>query len=225
MASYEKDYMGKISWSRLQCGGAMPLFGSDIKTDHPICVRINKAEIDRTTSSYNCDAAIFEHHRPFIEVMLTPVQWAEFLTAGNCGGVPCTITQVDGKQMSSVEETNGAAEFDADFKTAFDKTAHKLAAYEKNINDILASGKTMNKTQMKDLAQNLKWAREGYLSDIDYIRTRFTEDMAGIVAKAKAEVSAYVQTHIGESQLALNIMPSNEKSETSYEELDNSKEL
>lgn len=204
--SIEKDYMGKISWSRLQCGGPIPMFGSDVKTDHPICVRINKAHIDHTMNSYNCDADIFEQHRPYIEVMLTPVQWAEFLTAGNCSGVPCTITQVDGKKMSSVEETNVASEFDADFKTAFDKTAQKLASYEKSINDMLASGKTMNKTQMKDLAQRLKWAREGYLSDIDYIRTRFTEDMASIVAKAKAEVSAYVQAHIGDKHIALSVV-------------------
>lgn len=206
----EKDYMGKISWHRIICGGARPMFGSDIKTDHPISIQISKAYISSNLREYNCDADIFEHSRPYIEVMMTPVQWAEFLTSGNTTGVPCTICSIDGKSMSPVEEKNVASEFDADFKTAFEKTATKLAACEDTICNVLSSGKTMNKTQLNELAKRLKWAREGYLSDIAYIRNRFAEDMESIVAKAKAEVSAYAQAHIGDGKIALSALGAKE---------------
>lgn len=33
--TYEKDYMGVITWGRLQCGAPQPMFGSEIKTDSP----------------------------------------------------------------------------------------------------------------------------------------------------------------------------------------------
>lgn len=40
-----KDYMGLISWNRIECGAPIPMFGSEIKTDSPVCIRICKAYI------------------------------------------------------------------------------------------------------------------------------------------------------------------------------------
>jgi hypothetical protein len=40
--TYEKDYMGVITWGRLQCGAPQPMFGSEIKTDSPVYIRISE---------------------------------------------------------------------------------------------------------------------------------------------------------------------------------------
>ena len=42
---YEKDYMGVITWGRLQCGAPQPMFGSEIKTDSPVYIRICHAVV------------------------------------------------------------------------------------------------------------------------------------------------------------------------------------
>lgn len=42
---YQKDYMGVITWGRCQCGAPQPMFGSDIKTDSPVYIRICNAYV------------------------------------------------------------------------------------------------------------------------------------------------------------------------------------
>lgn len=197
----QKDYMGMISWSKLMCGAPQAMFGSNIKTDHPIVLRISPACLSTDIREYNCDKGIYPINHPYIEVMMTPVQWAEFLTSGGSTGVPCTVSRIDKKFTSPVDDTNVAEEFDADFKTAFEKTNDKLKNQENIINDIIASGKQMSKKQMKELADNIKWIRQGYSSDVSYIRTRFTEEMADIVMKAKAEINAYAELRIGDNHV------------------------
>lgn len=44
--SNQKDYMGMISWNRLSCGAPQAMFGSEIKTDSPVCIRISRAYVD-----------------------------------------------------------------------------------------------------------------------------------------------------------------------------------
>lgn len=103
-----KDYMGTISWSRPYFGAPQPMFGSAIKTSHPVCIRIDRAKV----ICHGCDVSdtsILPDNHPFIEIEMTPLQWAEFLTCGGqAEGVPCTITKVDGHHMSRPEEENVA---------------------------------------------------------------------------------------------------------------------
>lgn len=190
-----KDYMGTISWSRLMCGAPQPMFGSEIKTDSPICIRICKAYISDYSST--TDYRVSSETPSMLEVELTPIQWAEFLTSGNIGdGVPCTITRMDGKRTSPVESRNIAKEYDELIKEKFDNFQGRIKDTEKMVKDILESGKSMNKTQMKELLHQLEFTRNNTVDSINYAKDRFREDMANVVTKSKAEVNAYAELRL-----------------------------
>ena len=78
----EEDYMGMISWSKLS-GGARPMFGTEIETANPIRLTISHAEEIRDLSRY-----WFHPKKKIVEIEMTPIQWAEFLTSGNTSGIP-----------------------------------------------------------------------------------------------------------------------------------------
>ena len=190
-----KDYMGLISWNRVQCGAPIPMFGSEIKTDSPVHIRICKAYISDYSSPTNFH--ISGEHPSHIELEMTPVQWAEFLTAGSVGdGVPCTITRIDGKHTSPVQMRNVAAEYNAHVKEKFDNFQEGIKDLEKTVQAVLDSGKPMNRTQLKDLLNSLQVVRSRTVGDIEYAYDRFKEDMANVVVKSKAEINGYAELRL-----------------------------
>lgn len=197
MSSKErKDYMGLISWNRSLCGAPHPMFGSEIKTDSPICIRICKAYISELSDATH--QRISGVHPAMIEIEMTPVQWAEFLTAGTVDdGVPCTITKIDGKPTERVQERRIVAEYDDHISAKFHNFQEGIKCAEQKIKDVLDSGKTMSKTQMRELLQMLEVHRNNSVENLDYAMDRFKEDMAKIVVNAKSEVNAYATLRLG----------------------------
>lgn len=190
----QKDYMGTISWSRLYCGAPQTLFGSEIKTSNPIVVRIDGAHIVRNGF---CDESIFPANAPYIEVEMTPVQWAEFLTSGCSGeGVPCTITRRDGKAMSRVEPRTIAEVYERAVGERFDAFQSGIKNFESQLQELVDSGKGLTKGQTRELVRQLQIFRNNTVDNLSYVRERFGEDMAKVVAKARAEVNAYAERHL-----------------------------
>lgn len=195
MKNYEempqKDYMGTISWSRSQCSDPLAMFGSEIKTTSPITIRIDRAHVVKLSE---CDYKVSADNRPYIEVELTPVQWAEFLTSGNVyGGVPCTVRRVEGKQMPKVEPTDIAEIYDVAVKERFDEFDAGMRRFEKTIEAALGEGKALTKTQLKELLHDMDCFRTNTVANVGYVKDRFVEDMGKVVAKARAEVNAYAE--------------------------------
>ena len=195
---YEKDYMGVITWGRLQCGAPQPMFGSEIKTDSPVYIRICHAVVSDMGGTPT-DKHIHGKHPAIIEVEMTPIQWAEFLTAGHVDdGVPCTITRLNGKSTSPVEMENLAYEYGQHIDEQFNDFRDGIKKFEAEIEHTLESGKSMGKTQMKELLRHMKCFRENTPANIQLAHDRFREDMAKIVAKAKAEVNSYAELRLGD---------------------------
>lgn len=192
-----KDYMGTISWSRPYFGAPQPMFGSAIKTSHPVCIRIDKAHVVRHGDA--ADTSILPDNRPYIEVEMTPLQWAEFLTCGGqAEGVPCTITKVDGKYMGKPEEESVADDYLEATNEHFDEFAEGIKRFEKELSDAIESGKPLSKTKMQEMLSNMKSFRHNSVANLDFVRTRFMEEMGNIVVKAKTEVNAYAEMHLHE---------------------------
>lgn len=195
---YQKDYMGVITWGRLQCGAPQPMFGSDIKTDSPVYIRICNAYVSDMGGTPT-DQHIHGKHPAIIEVEMTPIQWAEFLTAGHVDdGVPCTITRLNGKSMSRVEMRNVAEEYGNRINEKFEDFQKGIKRFEDEIEHTLESGKSMGKTQMKELLHSMKCFRENAPANLKYAHDRFREDMANMVVKAKAEINAYAELRLGD---------------------------
>lgn len=73
----EKDYMGTIGWSKMQCGGPQNMFGSEIKTNTPIRISITSAHVTRRES----DFYVSPGDKHYVEVELTPVLLLPLLLA------------------------------------------------------------------------------------------------------------------------------------------------
>ena len=187
----QKDYMGCISWSRIMCGAPQAMFGSEIKTSNPIHIRIDAAKIVKHGA---CDETILPANRPYIDIEMTPVQWAEFLTSGACGeGVPCTVMRIGGKSTSKVEEHSIAEAYDIAVKERFDEFDAGMRRFEKIIETALGEGKALTKTQLKEMLHDMDCFRHNAVANVRYTQTRFKEDMAKVVCKARAEVNAYAE--------------------------------
>ena len=196
--TYEKDYMGVITWGRLQCGSPLPMFGSEIKTDSPVYIRISQASVTNWGGTPT-DRHVHGKNPAIVEVEMTPIQWAEFLTAGHVdSGVPCTITRIHGKPTSPVEMENLAYEYGQHIDEKFNDFRDGIKRFETEIEQALESGKPMGKTQMKELLHSMRCFRENSPASIRYAHDRFREDMAKIVARAKAEVNAYAELRLGD---------------------------
>lgn len=192
----EKDYMGTISWSRVQCGGAQTMFGSEIKTNTPIRISVTSASVTRRES----DFYVSPGSKHYVDVELTPVQWAEFLTSGNVyGGVPCTIKEVNGKQTSPVEPFGVVEVYEVATEEKFNEFQEGAKRIEQRLQSALDSGKPMRKTEIQEILHELKCFRQNSVANVKYVKDRFKEEMSGVVAKAKAEINAYAERKLIET--------------------------
>lgn len=183
----KKDYMGMISWGNQTCNRTLPMFGSEIGTDRPVVLRISRASMTRELSQnyYNCES------KPLIEIEMTPMQWAEFLTAGNTTGVPCTIHKFNGETMSPVDRTNIVSPFIKESEECFNDFKKGATELESYINSVLQSGKSMNKTQMKELLDKISSYKNRTVSSVQFVHDQFNEAMETSVTRAKSEIAAY----------------------------------
>ena len=180
-----EDYMGMISWSKSYNASPRNLFGTEIKTDNPITLRISKAEETRDLSRnwYHSLGQI-------VEIEMSPIQWAEFLTSGNTSGTPCTIRYIGGQRMSDPKETEMFNDYNKEVEEHFDE----FKEIENVVKNAIDSKKPMG---LKDL-NSLLCKIHNAISNVDFVKDSFKEDMNNIVGKAKAEFNAYVENRIHE---------------------------
>ena len=180
-----EDYMGMISWSKSYNASPRNLFGTEIKTDNPITLRIRKAEETRDLSR-NCYHSLGQ----IVEIEMSPIQWAEFLTSGNTSGTPCTIRYIGGQRMSDPKETEIFNDYSEEVEEHFDE----FKKIENVVKSAIDSKKPMG---LKDL-NFLLCKIHNAISNVDFIKDSFKEDMNNIVGKAKAEFNAYVENRVHE---------------------------
>ena len=190
----QEDYMGMISWSRLSCGSAIPHFGTEVKTSHPIRLEISSAKESRDLSRnwYFADKRI-------IEVEMSPIQWAEFLTSGNTTGVPCTLKWLDGKGfISEPQETTIKEDYNKEVEESFDKFGESFDKVAKTLKEQIDTNKPMGKKALEELLREIGILKELATGNIKFVKDSFKEDMSKIVTQAKAEFNAYVENRVHE---------------------------
>jgi hypothetical protein len=105
--TYSDPTMVQVGFSRQTYGSeGVTLFGSSVKNNNVISLKISQSEVNRRLSQdwYHAEP------RPIIEVLLTPLQFSELLTTMNVGfGVPGTLAR-HGDQNFEVPEYPSKAE-------------------------------------------------------------------------------------------------------------------
>lgn len=190
----QEDYMGMISWSRLSCGSTRPHFGTEVKISHPIRLEISTAKESRDLSRnwYFADKRI-------IEVEMSPIQWAEFLTSGNTTGVPCTLKWLIGKGfMSEPKETTIKEDYNKEVDESFDNIGESFDKVAKTLKDQIDTNKPMGKKALEELLREVDTLKNLATGNIKFVKESFKEDMSKIVTQAKAEFNAYVENRVHE---------------------------
>ena len=185
----KEDYMGRISWSRIMCSSPQSMFGTEIKTSNPVKIVISNAAEERDLNRN----WIFTKER-IVELEMTPIQWAEFLTSGNTEGVPCTLKYVRGEgNLSEPKVEDIKKVYNNEVDQHFDEIKEDFSTLSSKVKALSMKLGKENTKELEDLIYKLNM---NINSNMDYIKKCFKEDMTEMVGKAKAEFNAYVEDRI-----------------------------
>lgn len=182
-----------ITSSRISSSNTTPLFGSSLKTNHPIRIQIQPAELHR---DLNHDW--FHSKRiPYIEVELSEGQWAQFVSSMNVGdGTPCTIKFLNGKTIDDPPFLNKVIEFQIEFKEKMENIAKEMTKMVKDTVELLETKKNLNKTDRDIMLRQLEGLVMNIKNNMPFIAESFGDQMEKTVEEAKNQINTHYQNII-----------------------------
>lgn len=185
--SERHDSYGMLSIVRCS-GGSRSLFGSNIKHNNTILLRINKATVD---TSLNKDW--YNKKENIIEIEMSQLQYAEFLSSINSEGVPVTITKLNGNDVEPNGMSNIVKKSKDEFKDEMNYISNQIKNKVKDIQEALKK-KNLNKKD-KDLIDDvIREMSSMFYDKVPFAKQRFEEEIDRVVIEAKNEIEAqYMQ--------------------------------
>ena len=188
---------GLIGFSRVT-GNPGQLFGSSVDDHHTyIVLRISPGLRRHSLSRdwYHTDGE-YNNGQPYIEIALSAVQFAELLTSMNMGsGVPCTITDLMGKQLPRApRELLEAEQIQTDFPESTKAVSTMLRGLMTHMRSVFEKPGTVTKKDKEDLLSRIRMVMQQVDSNLPFVLKSFNEATAKLVSSAKAEIDAFV-TH------------------------------
>jgi hypothetical protein len=193
--------MVTVGFSRQIHGGieGVSLFGSSVKNHQVISLRITQADLTRNLSSDWIHGDI----KPIIEVLLTPLQFAELLTTLNVGsGVPATLVQHNGKRFDIPEFPSHAEQFRDEIKGDLETVISKMREAEKAITDLIEDPRPVGKAVRKNLRDMVVSYRNFIEEHIPFVVSQFAKQINRTIVEAKADVDAFVQDTVVRTGIA-----------------------
>lgn len=180
---------GQLGFTRWTSGGKHAFYGSDLKHDRGITMRLHESELIR---HLNYD----RHHadRLICEVRLTEAQFAEMITSMNTGdGVPVTITMRHTEGFQKMEETPFAHKGEQVLKEVRDdakRATTELRAALKRLEGLVTAPGNVSKTMLKDILSELKSGASAADDHLPFIVDQFSKVVEKMVVDATATISA-----------------------------------
>ena len=197
----EHASFGVISWSRQHTVGGpghdANLFGSDLKHHNLISLRIMNADRRRSLSRS------WIHGRELVcEVILSPHQFAEFLTSPNQGdGIPCTIKHTQKERNIEYPGHETEAELhEKEFRQSVDKFKEIRTDVSRTMRK-MQDGKTIKKGDFAELMKQVEYLMMHYESNLPFVAESFQKAMAKTVSAGKQEIEAYISKRITDAGL------------------------
>lgn len=199
---YTHPSYATITSSRISRGENHALFGSSLKTNHPIRIQIQPAELYR---DLNHDW-IHSHRLPFIEVEMSEGQWAQFVSSMNVGdGTPCTVKFLHGKPIEEPPFLNKVVEFQDEFKEKMKTIANDMQKLVKDTIEMLETKKNLNKTDREIMLKQVEGLVMSLKSSLPFIAESFGDQMEKVIEDAKHQINTHYNNVIvktGISELA-----------------------
>lgn len=182
------DSYAMLSISRIQYGGnGVNLFGSSIKHNQTIrfriCAGLKRRKLNRDW---------FYAGDQYIEVEMSPTQFAEAITSLNIGdGVPVTLRCLKGQRISECPEENKRQEFEREFDQQMIELKEKIKKLTKTTKELLNNAKPLNKSEKEQILHELQIIEQEIGSNTPFIYESFNKQMDKTVLEAKGEVEAF----------------------------------
>ena len=191
--TYRHPAFGMVSFSRVM-GGDNVLFGSSIKHNDRIQLKIKHGEQDR---------ALHDDHyygrKTIIEIEMSYSQFAECISAMNVGdGVPCTIryTEKEG-YVPAIEESNSKREqFRNEFGDTIAKAMEQVQNQINQIQESINNKKNFGVKDRKEIISQLQQVKYNIGCNLDFCVEQFDEQMDKSTMEAKGEIEAFFQNKI-----------------------------
>lgn len=188
---YTDPAMVMVGFSRQTRGGdGATLFGSSVKNSNIISLQIVPAEVDRHLSQ----DWFHGKNKPIIEVLLSPLQFAELLTTMNVGsGVPGTLAFYNDQYYTMPKMPEKAEEFKDEIAADLQNIINKLNEAEEVIQKFIDDPKPIGKQARRQLKDLVSSFRNTIKHHFPFIISQFSRQLARTVSEAKAEVDAFVE--------------------------------
>lgn len=184
---------GLIGFSRVS-GGENTLFGSSIKHNDRIIMRLKHAKQDRHLHDD------WYHGRGLItEVEMSYSQFAECISSLNAGeGVPCTIryTEKDGMVPYIKENVSKREQFRNEFSETVSKAMEQVQEQINQIQESIDNKKSLGIKDRKEIISQLRQVKYNIGSNLDFCVEQFDEQMDRTTLEAKGEIEAFCQNKI-----------------------------
>lgn len=195
----EHESFGMIEISRNTNNRGQALFGSSIKHENIITIKIKKGVVER---SINNDW-YFDKGIPFIEIDMSPTQFAELITTLNHGsGTPCTIKYINGQKMPECPEVNKRQQFEQEFANDMYALKKDITKLTEETKQLLNSKKPLTIKEKQLILSQIESLEREIQHNIPYVQAQFNEQMDKTVLEAKGEMEAFVTNTV--QKLGLN---------------------
>jgi hypothetical protein len=194
------ESQAQVSFSRVTCSGPVAFYGSDVKVNNWIALKISTSSKRRNSSN---DWYLAEDE--IIEVRLSPNQFSELLTTMNVGeGVPATIVYHNGDLLPQgriqppIEENKTEI-----FKREIDEHASTIQDRMRRLESTVENCNITVKAK-KQIIDEVKMLRQEINSNFPFILLQAKEQVDKLVSAGKSAVDAFytgVITRLGVAAL------------------------
>jgi hypothetical protein len=189
---HEHESYGMIGISNQYSNIAQPLFGSSIKHDRFISLRIKTANVER-----NLHQGWFFGKDEIIEVLLSASQFTQMITSPNLGdGVPCTITHHNGERKEKPPYMGQNEIFSEELKDDFKKAMKDADELIATSTELLTKKGNLKVSEKKELLRQIKALSQHIHSNMPFVHKQFTRAMDKTVNVAKAEIENFYNSTI-----------------------------
>lgn len=182
---------GLVSFNRINTS-ARCLFGSSIKHNNPIQLKICRAERKR-----DINKDWYNDLNTIVEAELSQSQFAELITSMNVGvGVPCTLkfTEKDGR-IPDIEFENKKLQHRQELQENIDGIETQIDDLKAMLKELF-SKQRLNKSEKEEVLNRLYKIKGDLTYNSDYMMESFVEQMDKTVTEAKGEIESFMQSRL-----------------------------
>lgn len=190
--TYSHPSYGMVSVCRTTSSHDRALFGSEVKTNNTMVLRVEKARVTQ-----DLGRNWYYGSNIITEVEMTPVQYAELISNPNTQGVPCTIktTQELGRiEYKGIETVTQHVESVID--TQLEDMKKDLSELNKKVRELTSKKGALNKSDREEINQTVSNVAGVILSSLPFYEEQLNKSINQAKMEAKTEVESYMQNAI-----------------------------